>query len=78
MNISAFPIALDDRAGACFAELGMTLRANLGITEFTHKTVLHRPAQLSRHGLHAIANTQYWHTQFKHNLRCAWRITFNH
>jgi hypothetical protein len=55
---------------------GMALRADLGITELAHQTILDRAAQLRRHGLHAVANAQHRHTEFEHDLRCARCLVF--
>ena len=35
-------------------------------------------AQLLRHRLHAVANTEHWHAELKHNLWRTRRITLGH
>ena len=50
----------------------------LGITEFAVCRGFYRPAQLHRHGLHPIADTQHRYAQFKHQLLRARRLGQRH
>ena len=43
----------------------MAVRTHLGVTKFTRVSGLDLAAQLLRHGLHAVTNTQNRHAQFK-------------
>jgi len=52
-----------------FEQGGVAMRAHLGRTKFPLVPAGNHAAQLVRHGLHAIANAQHRHAQFKHRLR---------
>ena len=49
---------------------GVTTRADLRVTEFTMSGGFHLTAELGRHGLHAIANSQHRHTEFENEFGC--------
>src|SRR5260221_81318 len=51
----------------------MPASPNLRIPELTHQSVFHHSAQLCRHGLHAITDTQNGDAEFEHQLRRARR-----
>ena len=52
-----------------FQELGVAVGAHVGVAKLPFVTALYDATQLVRHGLHAVANAQHWHTQLKHRLR---------
>ena len=54
----------------------MPARAYFGIAKLPHQSRFNRAAQLRRHGLHAITNSQHRHAQLEHDLRCACGIDF--
>ena len=54
-----------------FEQFGVAVGAHLGITKLARGAGFHLAAQLLRHGLHAVANTQHGNTEFKHGIRCA-------
>ena len=60
----------------------MAARTDFRKTEFARFTEgfsgFHFATELLGHGLHAIADAQHRHAEFKHRLRCAWRIAFGH
>ena len=47
----------------------MPARAHFGVPKFTYQTALHFAAQLRRHRLHAVADAQHRHAEFKDNFR---------
>ena len=51
-------------------QLRVPPRAHLGIAELAHPARLDLAAQLLRHGLHAVADSQYGNAQLEHRLRC--------
>ena len=49
-----------------FQKTGVATGTDLGIAKFTVVAIADLAAKLLGHGLHAVANTQHRHTQFKH------------
>ncbi len=49
-------------------KLGVAVGTNFGVAEFACGTGLNLAAQLIGHGLHAVADPQYWHAELKHRL----------
>ncbi len=52
--------------------------AHLGVAEFAHLARLDLAAELSGHGLHAVADAQHRHAQLEHRLRRARRRLLGH
>ena len=52
----------------------MAAGAHFRVAKFAQHAIFNLAAQLRRHGLHAVANTQHWHAQFEYGLRRARRF----
>src|SRR5690606_11787685 len=67
-----------DRVFDAVEEAALADQVDPRITEFTLFGTLHSPAQLGRHGLHAVADTQYRHAQLEDHLRRPRAAGFRH
>ncbi len=66
-------VVFDAVQQAAFAD-----HVDTGITEFTQLGTFNLAAQLLGHGLHAVADTEDGHAQFKYGLRAARAVGFVH
>ena len=57
--------------GQAVEQLGVAVRADFGVAEFTVVGEADDTAQLLRHGLHAVADAQHRHAQLEHGMRHA-------
>ena len=57
--------------GQAVEQLGVAVRADFGVAEFTMVGEADDTAQLLRHRLHAVADAQHRHAQLEHGVRHA-------